>query len=239
MLVVPIASTFLHVGDDNPMGYQIHYDGSHGIDQLAELAGRNCYQSFGRPNPATATNKDYLAHIIESQHFSVLAHGSVTFYVEGVSRSLTHELIRHRFLVFSELSQRYVNMDDSFTVVPPLFQETEYDTLEVATLKLAARDEIAENHRRSLETYNTLVRIGEALAATRKQSRQAARAVLPGGTETQIVVTGNLRAWRDFLEQRWSEHADEEIKEMAGLVLAELREFAPNALQDIPEEPYA
>ena len=66
------------------------------IDLLAEYGGRACYQSWHRPNPATRENDAYLNHILEEGHLSVMEHGSVTFYVTGISRSLTHELIRHR-----------------------------------------------------------------------------------------------------------------------------------------------
>ncbi len=79
-----------------------------GGQALAEFAGRACYQSWKKPNPATATNAGYLAHILEVGHLSVLEHGTVTFYLTGVSRSFTHELIRHRHFSYSQLSQRYV-----------------------------------------------------------------------------------------------------------------------------------
>ena len=79
-----------------------------GGEALAEFAGRACYQSWSKPNPRTATNAGYLRHILEVGHLSVLEHGSVTFYLTGVSRSLTHELIRHRHFSYSQLSQRYV-----------------------------------------------------------------------------------------------------------------------------------
>src|SRR3712207_7558756 len=77
-----------------------------GGEALAEFAGRACYQSWDKPNPATATNAGYLRHILEVGHLSVLEHGTVTMYLTGVSRSLTHELIRHRHFSFSQLSQR-------------------------------------------------------------------------------------------------------------------------------------
>ena len=64
------------------------------LEDVLEFAGRSCYESFNKPNPATAKNKDYLANIIEQGHESVLEHGSVTFYITGVSRSCTHELVR-------------------------------------------------------------------------------------------------------------------------------------------------
>lgn len=204
-------------------------------DSLAEFAGRECYQSFDRPNAATASNDAYLANIIAKQHTSVLAHASFTFRLTGVSRSLTHELIRSRFLAFSELSQRYVNMEDSYTVVPPLFRGDE----EPGVFKFGevARDQIEKHHYQSVALYAQLVELAEGKGATHKEARQAARCVLPGGTETKIVVSGNLRAWRDFIAQRWTKHADDEIREVAGEILTILREYAPNSVQDIPEVP--
>src|SRR5829696_592241 len=89
-----------------------------GGQALAEFAGRACYQSWSKPNPATATNAGYLRHILEVGHLSVLEHGSVTFYLSGVSRSLTHELIRHRHFSYSQLSQRYVPERDAAMVEP-------------------------------------------------------------------------------------------------------------------------
>src|SRR3954470_19467536 len=91
---------------------------SDGGEALAEFAGRACYQSWKKPNPATATNAGYLRHILEVGHLSVLEHGSVTFYITGISRSLTHELIRHRHFSYSQLSQRYVPERDAAMVEP-------------------------------------------------------------------------------------------------------------------------
>src|SRR3954467_15992890 len=79
-----------------------------GGQALAEFAGRACYQSWDKPNPATATNEGFLRHILEVGHLSVLEHATVTLYVSGISRSVTHELIRHRHFSYSQLSQRYV-----------------------------------------------------------------------------------------------------------------------------------
>ncbi len=86
------------VDDDQPTSGQA----------LAEFAGRACYQSWTKPNPATATNAGYLGHILDVGHLSVLEHGTVTMYITGASRSLTHELVRHRHFSYSQLSQRYV-----------------------------------------------------------------------------------------------------------------------------------
>src|SRR5581483_7247283 len=89
-----------------------------GGQALAEFAGRACYQAWNKPNPRTATNAGYLEHIIEVGHLSVLEHGSVSFYLTGISRSLTHELIRHRHFSYSQLSQRYFPERDADMVEP-------------------------------------------------------------------------------------------------------------------------
>jgi thymidylate synthase (FAD) len=94
-----------------------------GGQALAEFAGRACYQSWHKPNPTTATNAGYLRHILEVGHLSVLEHGTVTFYLTGMSRSLTHELIRHRHFSYSQLSQRYVPEHHAEMVEPEVIAE--------------------------------------------------------------------------------------------------------------------
>lgn len=196
------------------------------IDYLAEFAGRECYQSFSRPNVATRENVDYIAHIIESGHFSVLEHASASFRVTGVSRSLTHELIRHRHLSYSQLSQRYVNPNKTELVKPPAMPEDVF-----ASVQQAMMYSVTPLYE---QVYDHLRNNGYGL----KQAREAARSVLPNMTETKIVVSGNMRAWRDVLQKRWHVAADAEIREFAGKILTHLRSIAPNSFQDIPEEPY-
>jgi thymidylate synthase (FAD) len=195
-------------------------------DVLAEFAGRACYQSWSRPNPKTAENADYLKNVINQGHESVLAHASATFYVQGVSRSLTHELVRHRWLAFSELSQRYVGMGNADYVVPPNLAK--YGEGEDGTTLAMAWES-------AVEDYKYLADRMEARGFSRKKAREAARAVLPGMTETKIVVSGNLRAWRDFLRQRLSPYADAEIREFAQEVFKHLKKVAPNSMYGIED----
>lgn len=196
-------------------------------DAIAEFSGRACYESWHRPNPRTAATSDYLAHVIEIGHESVLAHTGVAYYVTGVTRTLTHELIRHRFLTFSQLSQRYVELaDDLPYVLPPLARG---DKAVEALIEGAALDALA--------SYRTLVEYlrGQHPERTLKEIRQAARCVLPGMTETRLVVGGNLRAWRDFLKLRLAPGADEEIREFAEALLADLKDYAPDTFQDFQD----
>ena len=204
-------------------------------DLLAEFAGRSCYQSFHKPNPKTAPNPAYLANILNQGHFSVLEHASATFYVTGVSRALTHELIRHRHLSYSELSQRFVNVEGAEFVDPPAVRDMG-DPNKCGNGVACA---VQAHGRISQDTYADLVDVLQRRGLTRKQAREAARAVMPNATETRIVVTGNHRAWRDMLYKRYSVHADAEIREFAGEVLSQLRVIAPGTYQDFPGEPFS
>jgi thymidylate synthase (FAD) len=197
-------------------------------DFVAEFAGRSCYESWNRPNPKTQANVDYVKHILDSEHYSVLEHASATFYITGVSRSLTHELVRHRHLSFSQRSQRYVDESNSEFVYPPALREDEDFgwALDNATAAI-------QTAYRDIMTYLTDIR-----GLPRKQARQAARCILPNMTSTSIVVTGNHRAWRDMIKKRWHVAADKEIQELAGLLITELKNLAPNTYQDIPHRPY-
>ena len=199
-----------------------------GGEALAEFAGRACYQSWSKPNPSTATNAGYLRHILEVGHLSVLEHGSVTMYLTGVSRSLTHELIRHRHFSYSQLSQRYVPERDAAMVEPDVIAadpELHAKFVAATEASLAAYTELlAGLEERFADIPNATLR--------RKQARQAARAVLPNATETRIVVTGNYRAWRHFIAMRATEHADVEIRALAIECLRQLQREVPNVFGD-------
>lgn len=199
-----------------------------GGQALSEFAGRACYQSWSKPNPATATNAGYLRHILEVGHLSVLEHGTVTFYLTGVSRSLTHELIRHRHFSYSQLSQRYVPERDAAMVEPAVIAA---DPVLHARFVAASQAALAA-YTELLEGLDKTFAAAGTGTSRRKQARQAARSVLPNATETRIVVTGNYRAWRHFIAMRASEHADVEIRELAVACLRELVRVAPNVFSD-------
>lgn len=224
--VTLIASTEVHYS--SAVGNEFQIEGmeteltSSEMDDLVEFAGRSCYQSFHKPNPATAANVDYLANILRQGHGSVLEHASATFYIEGVSRALTHELIRHRHLSYSQVSQRFVNEAEADIVLPPAAVGDDY-----AAAILNGVDGYTK------EAYSLLVEhLQGTVGLPRKQAREAARAALPNMTETKIVVTGNLRAWRDVLGRRLDPSADAEIREVSQMILVILKEIAPASFQD-------
>lgn len=205
--------------DGNEFG--VIYDGS----ALAEYAGRNCYQSFGRPNEKTATNRGYLHNLLRQRHYSPLEHASVTMDYHGVSRSLTHELVRHRHFSYSQLSQRYVDSADVRFVLPPYIR----DLLECNhRLGNFMKGDFEQGCGQALVSYGELVRRAEEAGATRKEARQTARAVLPNATETILTVSANYRSWMEFVTKRDNPAADAEIREMANRTLHHLEIEAPN-----------
>ena len=210
---------------------------------LTEFSGRLCYLSFGedagiegghRTIGGRTTNESYLGNILKVKHGSVLEHAVWTLLVEGVSRALTHELVRHRAgFGFSQLSQRYVDESDIGFVVPPEITE---GTPAFQRWERACAE--------SLDAYRDVLRamteqIGDEGSATmrKKRARQAARSVLPNSAETKIVVTGNARSWRHFVEMRGSETADVEIRRLAVAVLRRLQEEAPGIFGDLEIRP--
>ncbi len=194
---------------------------------LPEVAGRLCYMSFAKPRPGG--NEAYLGHIKEVGHGSVLEHAVWNFIITGVSRSFTHELVRHRAgFGYSQLSQRYVDESVADFIEPECIaadgelHEVWRSAVESAQ---AAYVKLVEGLQRKFESI-------EDKTLRRKMARQAARSVLPNATETKIFVTANARALRHFIELRCSEHAEPEIRSVAGQMLGILRREAPSIFGD-------
>lgn len=196
-------------------------------EYLAEVAGRTCYMSFLRPRPGG--NKTYLGHILEVGHGSVLEHAVWNFLFTGVSRALSHELVRHRAgWGYSQLSQRYVDESVAEYVEPDCIA----DDPELHRLWL---DAVAHSHQAYMKLVEGLQeRFKDEPDKTlrRKLARQAARSVLPNATETKIFVTANARALRHFIELRGSRHAETEIRKLAIAVLKIMQTEAPNLFSD-------
>jgi len=196
-------------------------------EHLTEVAGRVCYMSFAKPRPGG--NQTYLHHILEVGHGSVLEHAVWNFIFAGVSRSLTHELIRHRAgWGYSQLSQRYVDESVAEYVEP---QEIAADP-ELHRIWL---DAVAQSHQAYMmlaEKLQERFREEPDKTLRRKLARQAARSVLPNATETKIFVTANARALRHFIELRGSRHAEVEIRKLAVQVLRLMQHEAPHIFSD-------
>ena len=196
-----------------------------------ETAARLCYMSYKRGRRSIS---DFIKNLAESKHGSVFEHATFGMIFTGVSRSFTHELVRHRAgFAYSQLSQRFVDESRTEFVVPPAIRNNP----EAARRFRAA----AERARSAYEELASILnesekKSGKKGTEARKSAREAARSTLPNATETKIFVTGNARAWRHFIEMRGSKHADAEMRELALKVLRVLQKASPALFYDFSEE---
>lgn len=212
-------------------------------ETLCKLAGQTCYASFGPKRSLNADADRYFNNLISSGHGSVLEHANFSIFTYGISRSLTHELIRHRAgFGYSQLSQRYVSGKVLRFVERPEYQKNKQlhkafmERIERAhaDYELVAAELLSEQNEGKSQILSA-----ERKTDLRKKVNQAARSVLPNETETWVVVTGNIRAWRHVINMRASEHAETEIREWAYRVYKLLKKEAPILFADMEEVKYS
>lgn len=200
-------------------------------EELIEVAGRLCYKSFAPGLNANVTrvregNRDYLANILKSHHGSVLEHATVTFAFIGVSRILTHELVRHRpGTAFSQESGRYVRLDE--------FEMYEPDALKAYPRAMASLYDTITTLEASVKFAMGLIPWDKLDFHEKKRVTSALRRYAPQGQVTNIIVTANHRAWRHMIEMRTSEGAEEEIIKVFGIVADQMVAAYPNIYQDM------
>jgi thymidylate synthase (FAD) len=198
--------------------------------QLCKVAGQVCYMSFGPKRTFNEQAERYFNNLKSSGHGSVFEHATFSLLLYGISRSLTHELIRHRVgFGYSQLSQRFVSGRMLRFVERPEYQgDADLHAQFLQRIERAASEYTALTER-LLEMQQAGVSILSAEAKTdlRKKVQQSARSVLPNETEAPMVVTGNARAWRHVIEMRASAHAETEIRELAVRIFLCLRLVDP------------
>ena len=181
-------------------------------ERMVAMAARLCYSPVGAEQLVEKMNSEQIAKlvakIVAMGHLSTLEHVTFTFAIEGVSRVLTHQLVRHRIASYSQQSQRYVKEHDAQYIVPP---------------SVAARPEAKakfDNLMQTIQqTYDELVELGV--------HQEDARYVLSNATETKIAVTMNARALLNFFELRSCARAQWEIRQLANEMLKQVQQAAP------------
>ena len=168
-----------------------YLDGDGRAESLIEHAGRVCYRSSGRGNPAA-----FIRARIREGHESIIEHASATFEISGISRACSHQLVRHRLASYSQESQRYVDLSQPDLVIPPA---------------IAANPEAMETWRQlteqMIDAYRTLLKLGV--------QKEDARFLLPNAVATRIVVTMNFRELLHFFRVRIHPAAQWEIRALA------------------------
>lgn len=181
-------------------------------ERTVAMSARLCYSPVGAEQLAENMSNEQVdklvQKIVELGHASTMEHVSFTFAIEGVSRVLTHQLVRHRIASYSQQSQRYVGEHDFEYILPPSVAANE----KARTKFTALMDQIRS-------AYDELVDLGIP--------KEDARYCLANATETKIVVTMNARTLLHFFQVRCCMRAQWEIRCMAELMLAEVRKVAP------------
>lgn len=181
-------------------------------ERTVAMAARLCYSPSGAEDlveqmSETQVNR-LVDKIVDLGHLSTLEHVSFTFAIEGVSRVLTHQLVRHRIASYSQQSQRYVKEHDFEFIIPPSVEANPMAKEKLIALMQSIR-----------QTYDELVGLGV--------HQEDARYCLANATETKIVVTMNARALLNFFQLRCCTRAQWEIRKLANAMLAEVRQVAP------------
>lgn len=196
-------------------------------EELVEVAGRLCYMSFGE-NQSPKENREYIEHLIDAGHHSVLEHATWSFVLVGITRAFTHQFVRHRIgFSYSQLSQQYHDERNAEALMPELVR---------ARPDLAARwsEAVAAAQRTYAELIDGLDTTPQEMprAERRRLLRSAARTVLPGATETKLAFTANARSLRHFLVERGDLPGDEEMRRVSILVLRTMQREAPGLFGD-------
>lgn len=206
-------------------------------DVLTEFAGRLCYRSWEPFNPekgADATNPNvtrvregnqaYISNLLGEMHGSVLEHANISFLFKNVSRVFTHELVRHRAgMAYSQESLRYVLLTDlGFWMPPGMPADIQQTFRDVFTYVEGVQADLAKRLDLAGMTFKD-----------KKLWTSRLRRIVPMGVATQILATGNLRAWRHIFTMRSSPGAEEEIKMVQDQLAPIFKDVAPSVFGDL------
>lgn len=198
-------------------------------EKLVAAAAKLCYSSVGTDKIMEDLSEEKVAkflNILSSyNHESPIEHISFTFAVEGVSRSLTHQLVRHRLASYSQQSQRYVRLDSFEYIIPPEIEKSK-----------EAKEAFISAMKESQKAYDRITEIlkeryignGVDTRGAEKKAIEDARYVFPNACETKIILTMNARSLINFFRERCCQRAQWEIRSLADEMLKEVKKIAPN-----------
>ena len=187
-----------------------------------ELVIANCATTCYDSNPKDIeASRKMIRSLAKAGHEAMIEHAHATFKLSGVSRVLTHELVRHRLFSFAQRSQRYVKENDPSFVIPDVLVD---DNIANPTMQ-RAKDWFMKAMNDAWHAYKILLECG--------LKPEDARFVLPNACTTEIIVSGNFREYRNFLKLRLGPRAQWEIRKAANIILDKLYEIAPSCFEDL------
>lgn len=179
-------------------------------DFAIEHGARNCYGSFDR----LGSDPNFIGRLIKRTHLGVLEHCSATFYVRGMSRACSHQLVRHRHFSYLQKSQRYVK-ELQFTYVTP--------------------QSIHDNPAAKQDYDDMMVsiqRMYDSFVGYHKIKKEDARYILPNACHTDIQITGNFLCWLEMLRKRFTKHAQWEVRDMSRDIYSQLNAIHPHIFNE-------
>lgn len=187
-----------------------------------ELVIANCATTCYDSNPKDIeASRKMIRSLAKAGHEAMIEHAHATFKLSGVSRVLTHELVRHRLFSFAQRSQRFVKENEESYVTPDVLVDDNSANAQMKQAKLVF--DIAMNN--AWTAYRDLLKLG--------LKPEDARFVLPNACTTEIIVSGNFREYRNFLKLRLGPRAQWEIRKVANIILDKLYEIAPSCFEDL------
>lgn len=215
----------------------------HDAENIIAQGGKGCYDSYGNDGRPV---DDHIRQIKAQKHGSVLEHANFGVFIEGVSRGLTHELVRHRAgTAFSQRSTRYTSEEEAAVVLEP-YQAILLEKVTAGTATVEEYEAIEHFLKGALISFDyyrvqveMMMALNESLkgVALRKWARGKARQLLPNALETRLTMTANCRAWRNILEERAGGGAEPEIRRLASLIYETIRPYAPTVFEDYEDCP--
>ena len=207
-------------------------------DKVIAQAGKLCYSPVGVDEIAQKLTEEEIARYVNMLatigHESPLEHVSFSFAIEGVSRVLTHQLVRHRLASYSQQSQRYVKLEQFEYIIPPAIEKNEKaKALFIETMEKDQEaynqivDELINDKIREFKKIHDRDLTKKEYSALEKEAIEDARYVFPNACETKIVVTMNARSLLHFFNVRCCNRAQWEIRQMADEMLKACKEVAP------------
>lgn len=205
-------------------------------EKVISMAAKLCYSQVGVDEIAENLTEEsinkFLNMLVSIGHESPIEHVTFTFGIEGISRSCSHQIVRHRIASFSQQSQRYVKLDQFEYIIPPEIEKNE----EAKKIFIESMNKCQEDYDKLVEIlftkhYQELLNKGvnekKAKTQAEKMSIEDARYVFPNACETKMVFTINARSLYNFFHHRCCERAQWEIRELATEMLRLVREVAP------------
>ncbi|MBU5425631.1 FAD-dependent thymidylate synthase [Tissierella pigra] len=205
-------------------------------EKLVASAAKLCYSPVGIDEIEESLDEEkvesFLSLLMDLNHESPIEHISFTFGIEGVSRTLTHQLVRHRIASFSQQSQRYVKLEQFEYIIPPNISSNK--SAKELFIKAMEDDQKYYNEITEIlfqEHYNKYINQGfsekESKNKAEKESIEDARYIFPNACETKIVITMNARSLLNFFNLRCCNRAQWEIRSLATSMLKEVRKVYP------------